>query len=181
MAKVTLTGPVTVVRGKLGNMIFRQMTNGDIVVSTAPAKKTGRQKKRANLRRSEKQKAHNSRFKDAVWYARYAAKVHPIYAELAASEPALTAYNVALADWWHAPVIHCIERGEGHIRVKASDDGMVTKVQVTVLDANGDALEQGEATQSRDDWWEFAAQAAGKTVIAEAWDLPGHMTKFVSE
>ena len=65
------------------------------------------------------------------------------------------------------------------IRVQASDV-MVTKAQVTVLDENGSVLETGDAIRSKDDWWEFASQAQGKTVIAEAWDLPGHSTTFVS-
>ena len=180
MAKVTLTGPVTVVRGKMGNMIFRQMPDGTIIVSSAPPKLTGRQKKRAKLRRSAKQKAHNSHFKEAVLYAKKA-QIQPVYTELAAVRPMNTAYGLALGDWLKPPVIHCIERSVGCIRVQASDNVMVTKVQVTVLDANRDVLEQGEAAPCRDDWWEFVCQAQGRTVITEAWDLPGHVTKFVSD
>lgn len=180
MAKVTLTGPVTVVRGKMGNMIFRQMPNGTIIVSSAPAKKTGRQKKRAKLRRSEKQQAHNSRFKDAVRYAK-AAQTQPVYAELAAMRPMNTAYALALGDWLKPPVIDCVERVGGCIRVQASDNILVTKVQVTVLDENGSVLEKGDAIRSEGNWWEFASQAQGKTFIVEAWDLPGNVTKFVLE
>jgi hypothetical protein len=178
MAKVTLTGPATVFRGKIGNLIFRQMPNGTIVVSTAPAKRTGRQKKRAKLRRSPKQKAHNSRFKDAVRYAK-AAQMQPFYAELAAVRPMNTAYALALGDWLKPPVIHRIERGEGRILVEASDNIRVTRVQVTLLGEGGTVLEKGEALQREGYWWEYAAQAQGKTVIAEAWDLPGNVTKFL--
>lgn len=181
MAKVTLTGPVTVIRGKMGNMIFRQMPDGTIIVSSAPPKLTGRHKKRAKLRRSEKQKAHNSRFKEATIYARYAAKAEPIYAELAAVTPMKTAYNFALKDWFNPPVIERVERGGGCIRVQASDIVLVTKVQVTVLNQDGGVVERGEAVRREGDWWEFASQAEGGTVIAEAWDLPKNVTRFVLE
>ena len=90
-----------------------------------------------------------------------------------------TAYNFALSDWFDPPVIDCIERREGRILVEASDNLMVTKVRVTVLDQDGGVLEEGEAVRSEGDWWEFASQVEGKTIIAEAWDLPGHVTKFV--
>lgn len=180
MAKVTLNGSVTVFRGKIGNLIFRQMPDGSIVVSAAPAKKTGRHKKRAKLKRSPKQKAHNSRFKDAVRYAK-AAQIQPFYAELAARRPMNTAYSLALGDWLKSPVIHRIERGEGCIRVEASDNIMVTRVQVAVLTQDGVVLESGDAVRDESDWWEFASQAAGTTIVAEAWDRPGNVAKFVSE
>ncbi len=179
MAKVAYTGSVTGFRGKIGNLIFRQMPNGTIVVSAAPAKLTGRQKKRAKLKRSEKQKGHNSRFKEATIYARYAARVHPVYAELAAVTPMKTAYNIALSDWFNPPVIDCVERAGGCIRVQASDAVMVTRVQVTVLDQDGGVLEKGEAVRGEGDWWEFASQAEGKKILVEAWDLQGNMTRFV--
>jgi hypothetical protein len=59
------------------------------------------------------------------------------------------------------------------ICVEASDNVMVAKVQVTILDAEGKVLEQGEAVQAEDDWWEYVASNEGK-VAAEAWDLAGN-------
>lgn len=84
-----------------------------------------------------------------------------------------TAYNFALSDWFHAPVVHRIERRDGRILVEASDNVMVTRVQVTVLGA------EGEAVRCEGNWWEFASQVEGGNIVAEAWDLPGHVTKFV--
>jgi hypothetical protein len=65
--------------------------------------------------------------------------------------------------------------------VEASDDVLVTRVQITVLDDEGRALEAGEAVRKEGDWWEFASRAKGKTIVAEAWDLPGNLTKLVLE
>jgi hypothetical protein len=89
-----------------------------------------------------------------------------------------TAYNFALSDWFHSPVIHRIERREGCILVEATDNVMVSKVRVKVMDGpEGTVLEQGEAVKGKGDWWEFASQTQGGTILAEAWDLPGHVTQ----
>ena len=119
-------------------------------------------------------------------YARYAAKALPIYAELAAVTTMKTAYNIAVSDWFNPPMIHRIERRDERILVEASDNVMVTKVQVTVLDAEGKVLEKGEAIRKEgsslsEGWWEFASSQEGTTIIAEAWDLPGHVTKLVTK
>jgi hypothetical protein len=84
-------------------------------------------------------------------------------------------------DWFHAPQIGCLAHEDGYILVEARDDVLVTKVQVTVLDAESRVLETGEAVRGEGDWWEFASRAEGKTVIAEARDLPGNVTKLVLE
>jgi hypothetical protein len=180
MTKVILNGTIKGLRGKLGNLIFRQMPDGTTVVTMAQPKMNSRQKKRARLKRSPAQKAHNSRFREAVSYAR-AAQVKPLYVDLAAVTPMKTAYNLALRDWWEPPVIHRVERREGYIRVEATDNIMVSRVRVSILDEAGQLLETGEGTRGEGDCWEFTSEAQGKTIIAEAWDLPGHVTKFVEQ
>lgn len=179
MTRVILNGTLKGLRGKIGNLIFRQLPDGTTVMTQAQPKKNSREKKRAKRKRSEAQQAHNSRFQDAVFYASTAAKTEPVYAELAALTPTWTAYNHALHDWFHAPDIYCIAQQDGRILVDASDDVRVTKVKVTILDAEGGVLEAGEAIGEEDDWWEFASRAQGKTVIAEARDLAGNVTKLV--
>lgn len=179
MTRVLFNGSIQGFRGQIGNLIFRQMPDGTTVVTQAPPKNTGRQKKREKLKRSAGQQAHNSRFQEAAAYARQAARSNPIYAELAAVTPMKTAYNFALSDWFHAPEVHCIERQAGGILVQASDNIMVTKVQVTVLDDAGQVLEKGEAVRGAGNWWKFASRTEGKTIIAEAWDLPGNVTQLV--
>ena len=180
MTKVLFHGSIQGFRGKIGNMVFRQLPDGTTVVTEAQPKKTSRQKKRAKLKRSARQQEHNSRFQDAIAYGRWAAKTQPIYAELAAAAPMKTAYNFAVSDWWHAPEIHRIERGDVQILVEASDNVLVTKVRVTVLDGEDRVLEQREAIRMDDNWWSCSCAAEGNRIIVEAWDLPGHVTKFVS-
>jgi hypothetical protein len=158
-------------RGALGDMVFRQMPDGSVLVSRSPDF--------SRRKFSKAQKDHQSRFKEASRYARFAAKSQPLYAERARGT-LTTAYNIALSDWFNPPVIHQMEWSDGQICVEAWDDVLVTKVQVTVLDEGGQVLEKGEATRSHGDWWEFASHAQGTMLIAEAWDLPGHVGRLVS-
>ena len=62
--------------------------------------------------------------------------------------------------------------------MKASDNVMVTKVLVRILDEGGNVLEQGEARQVDADWWEYLANTQG-TIEATAWDLAGNRTEAV--
>ena len=88
MPKVFYNGSIANLRGRIGNLIFRQLPDGTTVVSEAPPKETGRRKKRAKEKRSVRQKDHNERFADASHYARRK-QTHPVYVELAAaSKPA---------------------------------------------------------------------------------------------
>jgi hypothetical protein len=171
MPKVVMNELIKAFRGALGDMVFREMPDGSALVSVSPDF--------SQRKFSRAQKDHQSRFKEASRYARFAAKAQPIYAERARGT-LKTAYNIALSDWFNPPVIHQIEWSDGQIRVEARDDVLVTKVQVTVLDEGEQVLEKGEAIRSHGDWWEFPSHARGSTIIAEAWDLPGHVGKLIS-
>ena len=76
-------------------------------------------------------------------------------------------------------MIHSIERKDGRIRVEASDNVMVTKVQVTILDEEGKVLEKGDALNVEGNWWEIVTSvtSADGKVLAEAWDLAGNVVK----
>jgi len=54
-------------------------------------------------------------------------------------------------------VFRKIERKDGKIRVLASDNVMVTKVQVKLLDPDGKTLEEGAAAQADSGWWEYGS------------------------
>ena len=177
MAKVITNELIKGLRGAIAGMVFRPMPDGTTWVSSAPH--YGRRKF------SKGQKDHQQRFQEAASYARGAARVQPIYAELAKGTMK-TAYNIALSDWFNPPVIHQVQRRDGRILVKASDNVMVTKVVITVLDEQGQALEKGdgirqEAPSTGSGWWEYVPNTAGKTVSAEAWDLAGNKTLKVFE
>lgn len=175
MAKVRNNPVVRGISGGIGHMVFRQMPDGSTYIS-------GKQDF-SKRKFSQGQKNHQSRFRQAVTYARQAAKSQPIYAQLAAGT-VLSPYNIALSDWFNPPVIHKIEREEGRIRIWASDNVMVTKVQVMVLDEEGKVREKGEAIREKGirkegiggDWWEYTPTAAGKVVV-EARDLAGNSVR----
>lgn len=165
MAKVKDNIVMQGTSGAVGNVVFRQMPNGETWVS--------RNYDFSHRKFSGAQKAHQSRFQQAASYARGAAKKYPIYAELALGT-VKSPYNWALSDWFNPPVIHHIERKGGRISVRASDNVMVTKVQVTILDEDGQVLEKGEGTKGTGDWWHYAPSTQGR-ILAEAWDLAGNV------
>ena len=177
MAKLTLNQLFEALRGGIGGLVFRRRPDGTIIVSGAPVYRKGKA--------TPGQKEYRQRFKEAVRYARWgwADDVHPIYEELAKAGRAegnwVSAYNFALSDALKAPVVHRIERGEGCIRVEASDNIRVAGLQITVLDEAGTVLERGEAVRGEGNWWEFASQSQGKTIVAEARDLAKNVTRFV--
>ena len=169
MAKIRKSMGLNGLSGSIGNLVFRQMPDGSTRVSAKP-----------NFSRrvfSQGQKDHQERFKQAAAYARQAAKKYPIYAELAKGTTK-NAYNWALSDWFNPPVIPRIERQDGKIRVLASDNVMVAKVQVRILDSDGKILEEGPAAQGGSGWWEYGSNTEG-TVEATAWDLAGNGVKAI--
>ena len=161
-AKVKLNSRLAALSGKFGkDFVLRQRKDGTTVVAAIPAF--------TDRVFSEEQLTHQSRFQQAVAYARLA------------TGATKTAYNIAVSDWLNPPVIRMVYRYHENIIVDAIDDIQVTRALVTITDEQGRTVEAGEATKSESDWWEFASEAQGKTVIAEAWDLPGNVTKFAAE
>lgn len=179
MAKINLNKLLEALRGHIGRMVFRVRPDGTVIVSGAP-----HYKGRRGYKGTPAQRAHRQHVKRIGPYASHLAKIHPIYAELAAEEVArgkwMSPYNFAFADCMVAPVIHRIERREGCIRVQATDNIGVTKVWVVVLDEAGYSLETGDAIRVEGDWWEYApqAEAFGKRILAKAFDLPGNCTQL---
>ena len=176
MAKLTFSNLLEKVRGKIGKLVIRLRPDGTLIFSGVPTYKKNRG--------TPRQKAHWQRVSDAAHEGKELARIHPIYAELAAEPEAkgkwLSAYNFAFADCMKPPVIHRIERREGCIRVQATDNIGVTKVKVYVLDGSGKSLEHGDAARAEGDWWEFASYAAGSRILAQAFDLPGNCTELES-
>ena len=173
MARVRLDKIIKALRGKIGGLIFRLMPDGSIVVSSAPHSRKGKG--------TPNQKAYRTgTFRDRTQWAKWAHKHYPIYEELAADLPMVNAYNLAIKDISHPPVIYRILRENGRILVNAWDEIMVAGVRVMVHDEHGKLVEAGDALQFEKDWWEYTPNAAGK-VSASAWDLPGNKVRIELE
>lgn len=178
MAKVRSNIIIDGIGGMLGNqLVFKRDKAGRTILSVKPTFGENRVFSAA-------QRAQQEAFREAQLYAK-TAKSDPVYARKAAGT-ARSAYNVAIADWFHPPEILEIDRsgwqgGAGQkIRVKAQDDVLVTQVTVTITAADGALLESGNAVQSEGLWWEYtsrAAAGAGATLTVSARDLPGHVVK----
>lgn len=173
MAKVRKNGIAHGWSGSIGDLVFRQMPDGSTRVSAKPDF--------SQRVFSQGQLDHQEKVRMASAYAREACRSEPIYAELARGT-AMNAYNLALADWFKAPVIHRIERETGCIRVTASDNVKVVKVRVRILDEHGKTLEEGLAAQPDParypERWEWPARSAGR-VEATAWDLADNQASAV--
>jgi hypothetical protein len=164
--------------GSVGDLVFRQMPDGSTRVSRKPVF--------SKRESSQAQLDQQNRIKLASAYASQA-KTLPVYVERARRKKK-TAFNLAMADWFHPPVIHSLERRDGRIRVQASDDMQVTRVEVRILDSEGSVLAQGQAEQVDPLYWEYATEAAPSvnrdgtgagTLEASAWDLAGNVTVAV--
>ena len=168
MAKIKRTPLLRGISGAVGkSLVLRQMQDGSMVMGEMPDF--------SDRVFSQGQLAHQSRFQRAAQYARLAAKTNPIYGELARGTMK-TAYNIALSDWFNPPVIRAIQRREGRLLEDATDNVLVTKVPVTILDEEGGVREKGEGMRGEGDWWEYVSSTEGN-VLVEAWGLTGNLTK----
>lgn len=165
MAKVRRNAIFTGISGTIGQDHYaRTMRDGRTIISLKPDF--------SNRQFSEAQLRTQSRIKQAAAYAKVACKENPIYAQMAKGT-AKNAYNVALADWMNPPVIHSMDLYSGELRVSATDDVQVTRVTITVLDPEGQPLEQGDAELEFDTWWTYRPIHQGQ-IRVEACDLPGN-------
>jgi len=88
---------------------------------------------------SDEQLNHQHRFKAAAIYAKAAAKIQPIYTEIARGT-LKNALNVALSDWFHPPEILACDfenwRGQAGdiVRIQAVDDVLVVSMQAVFRD-----------------------------------------------
>ena len=161
----------------LGNqLIFKRDKAGRTIVSIKPRFPEDREFTPAQL-------AQQERFQEAAAYAKDAAQAEAIYAE-EAEGTAMSAYNVAVADWFHPPEVDEIdlsaytgEVGEV-IRAKASDDVQVEAVGVVITTDADMLVEQGQMTHEQGLWYTYTTTAdcppGQARVIVTGLDLPGH-------
>lgn len=179
MAKVRKNIVIQGLSGSLGDqVVIKQDKAGRTIVSVKPAFDP-------NRTFSEAQKEVHENFREATAYAK-TVKTDEAYVSKAEGTPQ-SPYNVAVADWFHAPEILELDVSAWNgtvgqvIRVKAIDDVQVTQVNVVITDSAGAVLEQGQAAQAAGLWWNYTTTATapdGPRVVATARDLPGHIAQM---
>lgn len=148
-------------------------------------------KKKRKRKLSNRQRANKARFLDAVQYANRQMQnaVNKAEYEERITGNKVSAHAVAMADFFHAPEIRCIDtstyRGAAGetITITATDDFRVTSVLVNITDGDGHLIEEGQAMLCEDvpDNWIYTARAAnpvlpGTKVAVAASDKPGNVT-----
>ncbi len=169
MAKVKKNIVMQGLSGSLGKDLYvRTLRDGRTIISVKPDF--------SNRQFSEAQSNHQKRMKAAAAYAKVASKENPIYAQKAKGT-AKNAYNIALADWMNSPVIRSMNLYFGDtIRIDATDDMQVIRVVITILDPQGEPVEQGEAKLELGVWWDYQPTHQGRIQV-EAWDLAGNVAQ----
>jgi len=168
--------------GKVGKMLVFSQRHGKTIVS-AP--------RRQGPEQSDKQKAQQQLFQQAVIYAKAALKNPETKAAYAAAaEEGQTAYNVAVADLFHAPDIEEIDlsaytgKPGDIISIKATDDFKVTAVMVEIYNADGSVVEKGNAAVSETGLhWIYEATVDnpdlhGDKIVVKATDMPANVSEM---
>jgi hypothetical protein len=179
MAKVRNNIFVRGLSGSVGDQFVVKLDkNGRTIISNIPTFEENRTFTESQLGQQEK-------FREAVEYAK-GAKSQQVYVDKA-EDTSRTPYNVAMADFFHAPEILDVDLSAWHggvgqaIRIKAMDDVKVTQVNVVITDSAGAVLEQGAAVQGDNRWWDYTTTAAasdGARIVVTARDLPGNLAQF---
>jgi hypothetical protein len=181
MAKSTNNVLTHGLSGKIGDLLVFRQRDGKTIVTKVPE-----QSKTA----SDKQKEQRKRFQQATIYAKNAveaAGTKEQYGESAKKKKGVTAYNVAVADFFNAPDIQTIDLSAytgqvgDEIRVTVSDNFAVKAVHVQINNADGSLVEEGDAAHSAGNLWIYAATQPnesldGDRIVITASDLPGNVT-----
>jgi hypothetical protein len=185
MAKVRKNALIEGLSGSVGDLVLKRARSGATYLARKPTFPDNRQFSAAQL-------THQRRFKAAAAYAKQAAQTEPIYAALA-KKTGQPAYNVALGDYLHPPKIvaveyhGAVEQTGQTIRVCAEDAVKVTRVVVTLLNAEGQVLMEGDATPDSIGWWwtfkvdQIEAAREYARVRVRGWDLPGNEAMWEGE
>jgi hypothetical protein len=168
--------------GSLGRTLVFRRVNGKTIVATTPT--PSKNVSSAQLNQREK-------FQQAVLYAK-SQLANPAnkaeYESSAKPNKSISAYNIAVADFFNAPNISEVDLTgysgsvNDTIRVKVTDDFKVTAVKVDIHDAGGNLVESGNAVmQPNKQEWIFKATVSnpsidGDRITIKATDQPGNET-----
>lgn len=170
--------------GKLGkNLVFRQRGE-QTILSTSP--------QRIGIS-TQSQIEHQENFKRAVQYAKVQMKNPELkeeYRKAAKKRGVLSAYNLAIADYFHAPEIGDLNVSNYHgeigdkIEIIAFDNFKVKQVEVEIYQADGSLVEKGLASKvDSDSEWTYITTVAnteysGDKIIIKVFDYPGNETNL---
>lgn len=166
--------------GKVGDLLVFRQRHGKTFVSKIP---------RSAGEPSEAQIKNREQFRKATSYAKSSMAIperKTAYERKAAS--GVTAYNLALADYFGAPKVQAIDAGlydgtiGSQLHIEATDNFQVQSVEVSILAPDGTMLEKGQALrQEGTDSWTYVATTfndslMGSTIEVQAVDIPGNRT-----
>jgi hypothetical protein len=168
--------------GKIGDLLVFRQVNGKTVVSKIPTQSTTV---------SEKQQAHRKRFQQAVVYGNMAvrsAETSALYSAAADKQKGKKPVNVAVADFFNAPDIENINLSEytgsvgDKIEVRVYDDFAVKYVHISIFNADGLLVEEGEAVHDAGNLWIYVTtqdneNLEGDKIVVTASDLPGNIAR----
>jgi hypothetical protein len=167
--------------GKVGNLLVFSQRDGKTIVSKVPQAPTSA---------SEKQKEQRQRFQQATIYGKSAVDdpaVKELYETAAKKKKGVSAYNVAVADFFNAPDINTVDVSDyagaagDTIRMIVSDDFAVKSVHVRIVNADGSLVEEGTAVNTAGSIWIYTAtqnneSLDGDKIVITASDQPGNTT-----
>lgn len=165
--------------GSIGNSLVFRVVGDRTIVSSMPT---------SDGVLSEAQQAQRQRFLNAVAYAKAQMQDEVsklLYEEVAKRKPFLSAYNAAVADALTPPNISrvIVENYTGavgdELLVVITDDFGVDAVMITIYDASGALLEQGQALEGEAQTWKYVAtevlgSLTDARIVVFAKDKPGN-------
>ncbi len=180
MAEVKDNVLIQGISGKFGDDFIFKQRNGKTFISRKP---------RMPKKRSKKQKELQEKFAAATAYsveARQDPELQAYYAHLG-KRKGKTAHNMAVADYFAMPTIEQVDTshytgaaGETII-IDAYKATKVAKVTVSLRDAEGILIEQGEATEALRGWHYTTTvsnpQPSGTLLTVRAIDFPGNIAE----
>ena len=143
---------------------------------------------RSKVKLTKNQKKENSKFREAMAYAKRQMADPVAKAEYKARAKGLQKpHNVAIADFYNPPEIKHIDVTSFHgqkndkITVHAVDDFKVVKVTLEIANSEGTLLEKGDAIQKNRLKWEYKiisepGDCKEFKILAYAYDKPGNIT-----
>ena len=187
MAKVKLHPALQHISGKMGEMVFRHIQDeGQDKTELADAPSYAEDRKF-----SEKQLVQQQVMRQAVLYGKSVMADEHLkegYLEELKKEGKnlRRLFSLIVADFMHAPSIDEVDLSEysgdvdSKIKVRASDDFKVTKLEILIVAADGKILEQGQAKEESG-FFVYTAQTNVHNqdikIDVRIYDVPGHKTE----